>query len=252
MALVVALSACARVSTLPPPAPPGDPLAVVRQRAATLHAVRAQFDAVARFPGGERRSTGVLIVRPPDDARLRLVAPFGLTVFDGLRTGGRTYVSAPLAAGHEEASMAFMRVGPGDSLLFGAGTAETCRAGDAHGDRVEYWCGSPPTRWVAIDRATATVSAESELEDGQPLVTRSYGDYRVVDDLPLPYRIRIDYPRQQVTVEITVSRYEVNPPLRDEQFAPPEQSSIPLAFCLLPLAFCPSGAGLPARPTDPL
>ena len=226
LVLAVALSACARVAPLPPaPAPPGDPLAVIQHRAAALHTLRAQFDAVARFPGGERRSTGVLIVRPPDDARLRLVAPFGLTVFDGLRTGGRTYVNSPLAAGHEDASLAFMRVGPGYSLLFGAADTTACRASGTQADRVEYWCGTPPTRWVAIDRATATVSAEAELENGQPLVTRSYGDYRVVDDLPLPYRIRIDYPRQQVSVDITVTRYELNPPLRDEQFAPPAQFS---------------------------
>lgn len=222
--LLLTLAACARVANTPlPPPPAGDPLAVVRQRAAALHALRARFDAVAHFPGGERRTAGVLIVRPPDDARLRLVAPFGLTVFDGLRTGGRTYVSAPLAAGPEAASLAFMRVGPADSLLFGAGAAEDCRAAAGPPDRAEYWCGKPPTRWLSIDRATATVSADAELVDGQTAVTRGYADYRLVDGLPLPYRIRIDYPPQQVGVDITVGRYEVDPPLRDDQFQPPAQ-----------------------------
>ena len=219
-ALLVALAACAR---LPPPlpAPPGDPLAVARQRVAAVRTLRAQFDAVARFPGGERRSTGVLLVRAPGDWRLRLVGPFGLTVLDAVRAAGRTTVTAPLGDGGRDGT-AFTRLGPGDSLVFGAdGGWPPCRPAAAPDGGGEYWCGSPPTRWVSVDPATATVRAEAALEDGRPVVTRSYGDYRLVDGVPLPFRIRIEYPVEQVTVEIAISRYELNPPLRDEQFQPP-------------------------------
>lgn len=223
LALLVAMSACARVAPAPPPpVAGGDPLAVLRRHAAAIRTLRAQFDAAARFPGGERASSGVLIVRPPDDARLRLVAPFGLTVFDGLRTGGRTYVSSPLAGGREPSSALFMRVGPADSILFGGAALAACRAATApQPTTAAYWCGDPATRWLIIDRPTGTLLSETELENAAPSVVRSYGDYRAVDGVPLPYRIRVDYPPQHVSVDIIISRYELNPPLRDDQFAPP-------------------------------
>jgi hypothetical protein len=226
-ALLFMLAACARPAPAPPPpAPSGDPLAVVRQRAAALRTLRAQFDSVAHFAGGERAASGVLIVRQPGDARLRLVAPFGFTVFDGLRTGGRTYVDAPLAADKEAASLAFMRVGPAESVLFGAGADDPCLpADDAPSPTAAYWCGAPPTRWLVVDRATATLLSETELANGTPVATRSYGDYRDVAGTPLPYRIRIEYPQKQASVDITVTTYELNPALRDDQFAPPKPSS---------------------------
>jgi hypothetical protein len=224
-ALLVALAACARPAPVPaPPAPgaTGDALAAVRQRAAAVRTLRAQFDATARFPGGERAASGVLIVRPPDDARLRLVAPFGLTVFDGLRTGGRTYVSAPLAADRARDTMALMRAGPADSVLFGgAAIADCAAAADPAPQRAAYWCGTPATRWIVIDRATGTLESETEVENGAPAVRRTYGDYRLVDGVPLPYRIVVEYPPRHLRVDIAVTRYEVNPPLRDDQFAPP-------------------------------
>lgn len=219
--LLALLAGCVRPPK-PPPAPPGDPLTVLRQRTAALRTLRAAFDVVVHVGGEERGAAGVLIARPPDDARMRLVAPFGMTVFDGLRTGGRTYVTAPLASGDDPASLRAMRFGPGDSVLFGAATG-TCRAVGPRDGQAMYWCGTPPTRWVAIDPVTATLSAEGETIDGEPLATWAYADYRLVDGQPLPFQIRIDYPRPKVTVDITVERYEVNPPLRDDQFAPPRQ-----------------------------
>ncbi len=243
-ALMATLAGCARAPA-PEPAPPGDALAIVRARAAAVRTLRAQFDVAVHLPSGQHRASGVLLVRPPDDARMRLVAPFGLTVFDALRTGGRTYVNAPLSSDHDEASLAFLHVGPGDSLIFGA-DAGSCRSAGTRAGGVEYWCGTPPNRWVSIDAATATVRAEGELQDGIPVVTWTYADYRVVDGTPLPFRIGIAYPRLQVTVSITVTRYEVNPALRDDQFAPPpaQTSSIPLVFGLVPCAVCllPRGA----------
>ncbi|MBX3024711.1 hypothetical protein KF840_07360 [bacterium] len=219
--LLALLAGCLRPAK-PPPAPPGDPLTALRQRTAALRTLRAAFDVVVHVGADERRATGVLLVRPPDDARMRLVAPFGMTVFDGLRTGGRTYVTAPLASGDDPTSLRAMRFGPGDSVLFGAG-AGACRAAEPRDGQTIYWCGAPPTRWVAIDPATATLGAEGETVDGEPLVTWAYSDYRLVDGQPLPFRIRIDYPRANVTVDIAVERYEVNPPLRDDQFVPPPQ-----------------------------
>lgn len=217
VALLVALAACARVAPPLPPPPPGDPLAVARERVAAVRTLRAQFDAVARFPGGERRSTGVLLVRVPDDWRLRLVAPFGLTVLDALHAGGRTAVTAPLGGAAGDAA-AFTRLGPGDTLVFGAAAAwSPCRPPAADAPDA-YWCGAPPTRWVEVDPTTATIRAEGVVDAGQPLVTRTYADYRDVDGIPLPYRIRVDYPAERVTVEIAVERYELNPALRDDQF----------------------------------
>ena len=215
--LLLALAACARLPP-PPPAPPGDLLAAARQRVADVRTLRAQFDALARYPGGERRSNGVLLVRAPDDWRLRLVAPFGLTVLDALHADGRTTVTAPLGDGGGGAA-AFTRLGPGDTLAFGSGREWTpCRPGAAPG---AYWCGAPPTRWVTVDPGSATIAAEGVLEDGRAVVTRQYADYRLVDGVPLPFRIRIEYPLERVSVDITIDRYELNAPLRDEQFRPP-------------------------------
>ena len=106
---------------------------------------------------------------------------------------------------------------------------------------------TPPTRWVSIDPATATVVEEGETDDGEPVVTWTYADYRLIDGVPLPFHITIDYLRPHVAVKIAVDKYEVNPPLRDDQFQPPpgQSSSQPppyktagLPFCLLPFAFC--------------
>lgn len=219
---ILVLSGCARIAL--PSAPPGDPLAAVAARAAAVHSLRAQFDSVARWPGGERSAGGVLLVRAPDEWRLRLVAPFGLTVLDALHTGGSSFVTSPLAGADDPSALAaFAHLGPGDSLVFGAARdLATCRAGQRRDGRQQYWCGGePPSRWLAIDPATATVAAEAELANGRAVVSRSYGDYRDVGGVPLPFRIRIDYPQQQVTVEIRVSRYELNPPLGDDLFAPP-------------------------------
>ena len=218
-ALLALVAGCLRAPK-PPPAPAGDPLTVLRQRAAEVKTLRAQFDVTVHIADDERTATGVLLVRPPDDARMRLVAPFGMTVFDGLRTRGQTYINAPLASGDDPTSLKAMRVGPGDSVLFGAGTG-ACRADGLRDGKALYWCGAPPTRWVSIDPTTATLTAEGETVDGEPLVTWAYTDYRLVDGQPLPYQIRIEYLRSKVTVDIIVDRYEVNPPLRDDQFQPP-------------------------------
>ena len=78
-------------------------------------------------------------------------------------------------------------------------------------------------------------------------MTWTYADYRLIDGVPLPFHITIDYLRPHVAVKIAVDKYEVNPPLRDDQFQPPpgQSSSLEppyktagLPFCLLPFAFC--------------
>jgi hypothetical protein len=231
----------------PPPVPAGrDPLTVLRERAALVKTLRAQFDVVVQVAGDERSASGVLLVRPPEDARMRLVAPFGMTVFDALRTNGRTYLTAPFASGTDAASLEAQRFGPGDSLLFGA-DAGACRADGMRDENIVYWCGTPPTRWVTINPANATLVEEGETDDGEPVVTWTYADYRLIDGVPLPFHITIDYLRPHVTVVIAVDKYEVNPPLRDDQFQPPSSQSSSLAppyktagfpFCLLPFAFC--------------
>jgi len=211
-----------------PMAPGGDALSTVEARALQVRTLRAQFDSVARWPGGERRAAGVLLVRTPDEWRLRLVAPFGITVLDALHTHGSSFVTTPLAAANARiddpaALAAFSHMGPGDSLVFGTPRgAAACVAGQPRDGLLQYWCGGePPSRWLSIDPATATVRAEAELANGRAVVSRRYDDYRVVDGVPLPFRIVIDYPQQEVTVDIAVSRYELNPPLGDDLFAPP-------------------------------
>lgn len=223
---MIAVLGCA-AATLPQ-AGGGDPLATIEARAMQVRTLRAQFDSLARWPGGERNAAGVLLVRAPDEWRLRLVAPFGITVLDALHTHGSSFVTTPLAAANARiddpaALAAFSHMGPGDSLVFGTPRgAAACVAAPPRDGLLQYWCGGePPSRWLSVDPATATVRAEAELANGRAVVSRRYDDYRMVDGVPLPFRIVIDYPQQEVTVEITVSRYELNPSLGDDLFAPP-------------------------------
>jgi hypothetical protein len=69
-------------------------LAAVR-REEQVRSLRARFSSVARTSGVERAADGVLLIAKPDRFRLRLMLPFGITVFDYLNIGEQTWTVLP-------------------------------------------------------------------------------------------------------------------------------------------------------------
>src|SRR5262245_3525549 len=151
--LVITIVAGCAAKPAPPVALPADPsarLAAVQAQESRVRTLRARFSSVTRLPGGEREADGVLLVAKPDRFRLRLMLPFGFTVFDYLNVGEQTWMALPLADAaqrnrmgefapfsREDLGQAFLRgvhafPGQCDAAQAAAGdVAVTCREGGA-------------------------------------------------------------------------------------------------------------------------
>ncbi len=100
--VVCALAACVQQSPRPTATLPADPaarLSAVRAREEQIRSLRARFTSVTRLPSGERSADGILLVAKPDRFRLRLMLPFGITVFDLVSIGDTTWIALPLSGG---------------------------------------------------------------------------------------------------------------------------------------------------------
>ncbi len=203
--------------------------AAVRRQEAAVQTLRARFTARVDRAAEVRRADGVLLVKKPDRFRLRLLSPFGLTVFDytswdthdrmQLPLEGKQFSDAEIAA-HSPFSPTDMRavflgVAEAAALQCSAlgGSTETvvdCR--DADG---------AVTRLIRIDSVTRRVKQEIHMVAGQPQVIMQYGDYRPVEAIELPFAIELTYPERNVHLTIAVRSYELNPRLADSLFEPP-------------------------------
>jgi hypothetical protein len=210
------------------PADPATVLSTVRAREDAIRSLRAQFSTHTQTPAGERSADGVLLVKKPDAFRLRLYLPFGLTVFDYVSVGERVQIVLPMEGrvvdspptgdlavfSQDDLGQAFLRGGrafPG-----------TCRP-DGDGDGVRVDCTRADgtlQRRIRIDARTATIAEEVSYRDGAERLVMRFEDYRVADGGVLPYRIQLTEPQRSMSVTIAVRRYEVNPELRAELFAP--------------------------------
>jgi len=203
--------------------------AALQARERSVHALRAQFVATATQGSESRRADGVLLVQRPDRVRLRLVSPFGLTVLDYTSAGGQTRLLLPLedrtldgTAGATDAAAS-----PADFgrllLRLGDEPGAQCSARAAEAAVVVDCVGADGTlvRQATIDPATATVVRDVGFARGDPQVTMELGDYRVVDGVPLPFRLRLAYPRSGATTEIQVRAYAVNPEIEERVFVLP-------------------------------
>lgn len=214
----------------PPPALPDGPdarLAVVRAREEQVHTLRARFVSVARLPDGERSADGVLLIAKPDRFRLRLMLPFGFTVFDYLNVGERTWTALPLADASQRDRAGefapFSRDDLGQAFLRGPyAFPGQCDAAPAPGDRVWVSCreGDELHRTLLIDRVG--IVEETSYEAGAPRLVIRYADYRAVGATALPFRITLDYRQRRQSVDITIQSYELNPTLADALFQPLE------------------------------
>ena len=213
-----------------PVAPTLDPAAVfgaVRAREEQIATLRARFTADSRS-GEERHSTsGVLLVKKPDRFRLRMMLPFGVTVFDYLRTGEHVQVSLPLqdrvlydpppddssAFSQADLGTAFLRgpdAFPGDCTPESAGTSSVAIVCRARSGTV--------LRRIVTDAPSATIRDETTYEADAPHLVIGYDDYRPVQATSLPFHITMQYPGRAMRVEIVIQRYEVNPGLSDDLF----------------------------------
>jgi hypothetical protein len=197
----------------------------VRAREEQVRTLRARFSSVARLPESERSTDGVLLIAKPDRFRLRLVLPFGFTVFDSLTVGDRTWTALPLAdaAQRERADefAPFSRDDLGQAFLRGPyAFPGQCDAAPAPGDRTWVSCraGDALRRTLLIDRDG--IVEETSYEAGAPRLAIRYADYRAVGGTALPFRITLAYPQRRQSVDIAIQSYEVNPPLADALFEP--------------------------------
>jgi outer membrane biogenesis lipoprotein LolB len=230
--LLLLLAACS--TTAPPqphtlPAAPADRLAAVRAREDQVRSLRARFSSVARTSGGERTADGVLLIAKPDRFRLRLMLPFGFTVFDYLNVGEQTWTALPLADAQARDQVGefspFSRDDLGQAFLRGAHAFPgRCEAAAGSGESVGVSCreGGALRRTLLI--GPHGITQETSYEDGVPRLVIHYDDYRTVDGTALPFRIRLEYPQRQQSVDISIDRYEVNPALSDTLFQPPRGS----------------------------
>jgi hypothetical protein len=204
-----------------------------------VRSLRALFSSVTRLPGGGTRSAdGVLLVAKPDRFRLRLMLPFGFTVFDYVNVGEQTWMALPLAdAAHRDRIgefAPFSREDLGQAFLRGGTRSRTMRHRVGRGRRSD---GDLPRGWPM--RRTLRIGGDGIVEEtsyaaGAPRMVIRYADYRAVGGIALPFRISLEYPQRQQSVDITIDRYEVNPTLSDDLFRPPPDSAEQRASCQIP------------------
>ncbi len=221
------LAACPATQPRGPalPTPPDARLAAVKAREEQIRTLRARFRSVARLRGAERSADGVLVIAKPDRFRLRLMLPFGLTVFDHLTVGDETWLVLPLAdqqARDRAGEFApFSREDLGQAFLRGPyAFPGECEAAPAPAGQVWVTCHESGALRRTLLIGEDGISEETSYEGGAPRMLIHYADYRAVDGVGLPFHITLDFPQRQQSVDIAIERYEVNPMLSDDLFRP--------------------------------
>ena len=229
--LLATLVSCAPPRLGRPPHAAVDPtqaLQLVRQREDRIVSLRARFTADTRVADDSRRADGVLLVKKPDRFRMRLMLPFGPTIFDYLSWGERTQLSLPLRGGNDDRPpnelAPFSREDLGQAFLRGpAAFPGTCvPARDSRTDVVVSCRDDDGSllRQLRISDDRAIIRDETSFEAGAPRMVLRFSDYRPIDDLELPFQITMLYPGRQLSVDIAINKYEVNPTLADALFEP--------------------------------
>jgi hypothetical protein len=208
-----------------------DPLAVVRDGGDGATSLRATFLARMRRGDSTERARGVLLVRKPDRFRLRLSSLFGLTILDYVSNAGddRLWLASEerVLAGDEIArSASFSPAAVRLIFLRKLGVWQRdCREG-VEPDEAVVECMDERGRVHYrgyVERTSGLLRREIVLDEEQPRLTVAYGDYRPASGLRLPYAIEWSEISSGARVEIEIDRYEVDPPLRDELFAPAQR-----------------------------
>lgn len=199
--------------------------AMVRAREDQVQSLRARFSATVQQGETARRAEGILLIKKPDRFRLRLLSPFGFTVFDYVAQGAHARMELPLegkqlvddaiaaqsAFSPLDFRQAFLR---GDAAFPGRCVPHVAEA------EVVVECSNDTgvLREIRIARATATVTREISFVDAQPRLIMTFDDYRSVGGMPLPFAIQLSAPERRVTMQIALRTYEINPVLADTLF----------------------------------
>jgi len=231
---IVLTAWAAACSALRPPPPslgttdPTEALRIVREREHDVRTLRATFEATTRR-GEQLVQTvdGVLLVRKPDDFRLRLTLPLGLTAFDYLRRADGVRVVYPLdrqdGGTRREALLPFAEEDLAPIFLRGAQAFPGACAGALSSDELVVDCRDSSgalLRDIVIDPDSGRIREERSYRDGELRLWLRNDDYRPTGTADLPYRIILAYPGTTLQVEIHIHRYEVNPVLGERLFQP--------------------------------
>lgn len=231
---VLGLVSCSVPRPVPPPAPALDPvraLEIVRAREDRIRSLRARFSANTAREGERHSADGVLLVKKPDSFRLRLMLPFGLTIFDYVSCGDHAQLALPMEDkiinGHPRGDrVAFSQEDLGQAFLRGPNAFPgTCRANGVDASGIVVSCrdaGGNLLRQIHIDARAGTILDETSYEGDRPRMVIRYDDYRSVGDVDLPFRIVLRYPDRRLALDIAIQRYDVNPVLADDLFQPVE------------------------------
>ncbi len=212
------------------PSDPARALADVRAREDRITTLRARFTADTQSDGARHSAEGVLLVKKPDRFRLRLMLPFGLTIFDYVAWGQHTQVTLPtenkILMDQHDNRLAFTDEDMRQAFLRGRNTFPgTCSPNGADTSVIVVECRNAAgtlLRQIEIDSQAGTIRQETTYAEDQPRMVIRYTDYRPVADTSLPYGIAMLYPDRHISVAIAIRRYEVNPVLSDALFQPPE------------------------------
>jgi len=233
--IALLLAACSTAAPTLPALPacgetPAEVLACARAREDAVASMRARFKATMQRDGESNATTGVLVVSKPDRFRLRLMLPFGLTVFDGVKNGTTLQMSLPLQGGTVQPGNGvptpFLAADLEEAFLRGSyafpGTCEAAR--EEEGDAVVVRCHDADgalRRVLHLDPTRATIRDEISYEAGAVRMTLRYDDYRpIAPGIVMPYSIRLGQPTRRITLAIEIERYEINPSLPDALFQP--------------------------------
>jgi len=201
-------------------------LTVVREREDAVTSLRSVFSAITAYEGRRRKTNGILLVRKPDRLRLRLWLLYGVTVFDYVRRGDEVEVNVPFDTPHPtpENAALFSRQNLAAAFLRGSDAFPgECVAVVAEDRDHVVTCREPSSgaieRIIRINPFDGTIKEEvSYGEGGEVRMILRFEDYRTSGGVALPYYVEMVDPDHELTVEITVRRYEVNRKLADILF----------------------------------
>jgi len=208
---------------------PAGIFALVRAREEQIVSLRARFTAENQRDGETHRADGVLLVKKPDKFRLRMMLPFGLTVFDYVSWGAHAQMALPLEdrivdGPPQDNSVALSQQDLGQAFLRGPNAFPgTCVPARTAEQTIVVLCRDPSwalLRRIIINAHDATIRDETSYDAGVPRLVIRYDDYRPVDGRLLPYHIALQYLEQHLSLVVAVQRYEVNPALADDLFQP--------------------------------
>lgn len=233
VALALAVGGCGRRSAPPPlPAAVLAPEAALRElveRERATETLTAFFRVTVRKPDGtSEASRGALAIRRPDRLRLQIFSLGVLTAYDFTAVGDRYRVRLPLdgttVSGRfgdpvEREDLLRYDLRP----LFLGRERLAAGAPRAVGERIRVEAATDDGwRRAEIDARTGLLVGEEWGRGEATALRASYAESRLVDGEPMPHRIRVEWIPTGVTLEIEVTEYGRNRPIREATFALPE------------------------------